>query len=179
MKASFLLALSLAVGPAQLQDEGVNRADYAPCGLNSFFLGCRLLEPPVRWEEAKELLGPLGTYGIHSFADIARAGEAAGLYPVGLMTNLDRLGDLPMPAIILVREPRRANNSLHLLVSCAGTRAAWSCSIRPCPLTRFLPKSSRRFGRGTSWSLLAKSRMPSAFVIRANAKVEAAPRGDD
>jgi hypothetical protein len=116
MKASLLLALLLGVGPGQLPDEAVNRADYAPCGLDSFFLVCRLLEVPVRWEEAKELLGTPGTDGTHSFADIARAGEAAGLYPVGLKTEVARLGDLPMPAIVHVRDPRRADNPPHLLV---------------------------------------------------------------
>src|SRR5947209_1869590 len=78
--------------------EVVEPSDYGPCGLNSFFLVCRLLDVPVEWDEAKTLLGPATEEGTHSFAQIARAAEAVGLYPVGLKADAARLGQLPMPA---------------------------------------------------------------------------------
>ena len=117
MTSSWVLLPLLALSPGQLRhDDVVNSADYAPCGLNSFYLVCRLLDAPVEWQRAKELLGDAGPDGMHSFQDIARAGEAVRLYPVGLKTEVARLADLPVPAIVHVRDPRRANNPPHLLV---------------------------------------------------------------
>ena len=114
------LVLSLclfAASPAQLPgDDVITPADYASCGQNSFFLICRLLDIPLQWDEAKDLLGPADADGTHSFQDLTQAAKAKGLHPVGLKTDLPRLSDLPMPAIVHVRDPRRNDQPPHLLV---------------------------------------------------------------
>ncbi|MFO0842731.1 MAG: cysteine peptidase family C39 domain-containing protein [Gemmataceae bacterium] len=107
----------LALGEATLADkEIVNPDDFDPCGLTSFFLSCRLMGIPLEWERAKELIGPTAEDGTHSFEDIARAARDVGLHPVGLHARLEALSDLPMPAIVHVRDPRRPGHPPHLLV---------------------------------------------------------------
>ncbi len=91
-------------------------ADYGPCGLTSLFLVCRLRDVPVDWEHVKNLLGPAGSDGTHSFADISRAATLLGLHPVGLRANRDVLSQLPTPAILQVWDPRFPDRPPHLLV---------------------------------------------------------------
>jgi hypothetical protein len=114
---SWMVVPLLALGPGQLyHDDVVKPSDYAPCGLNSFYLVCRMLDAPVDWPRAKELLGEADAAGMHSFQDIARAANAVGLHPVGLKAAATKLAGLPMPAIVHVRNSRRSGQPPHLLV---------------------------------------------------------------
>lgn len=113
---ALLLFAALAATAQLLEEETVQTSDYAPCGLNSFFLVCRLLDVPLQWDEARELLGSADSEGMHTFAQIARASDAVGLFPIGLQTNLKGLQQLPMPAILQVRDPSRARHPPHFLV---------------------------------------------------------------
>lgn len=117
MIPAFLLAscLSLAVGDTAVEDY-IHFDDYAPCGLNSFYLICRLLDVPVSYEEVKEKMGPAAEDGSHSFHDISRAGETLGLHPLGLKADFSSLSKLPLPAIVHVLDPRRPKQPHHLLV---------------------------------------------------------------
>jgi hypothetical protein len=119
-----LVTTILMVSGVQSTDlEIIDSANYGPCGLTSFFLVCRLRDVPVDWKTANALLGPPSQEGTHSFEEIARAAEQVGLYPIGVTTDAGHLGDLPMPAIVQVLDPRRANTPAHLVVLAAANSA--------------------------------------------------------
>lgn len=113
---SFMFSVML-LGPGQLPaEDAIKPADYAACGHTSFYLICRLLDVSMHWDEAKALIGPAAADGTHSFEDIARAGRAVGLHPVGLKTNTANLRKLQTPAIVQVRDYRRVDTPFHLVV---------------------------------------------------------------
>jgi hypothetical protein len=90
--------------------------DYAPCGVVSLYLACRIRAVPVTWEQLQSLVGPPGPDGSHSFEDLSRAAMQLGLHPIGLHTGREALNDLPMPAVIQVINPHRPDLPPHLLV---------------------------------------------------------------
>lgn len=98
------------------EEANVLLEDYAPCGLVSLYLICRMHKVPVAWDEMKELLGPAGPDGAHSFEQLSHAAAHLGLHPVGLRVNRAALHSLPMPAIVQVRSPDRPDLPSHLLV---------------------------------------------------------------
>lgn len=116
MTPAALLLSVLALGADPTPEPLAKRADYQSCGLNSFYTICRLLDVPVSLGESRQLLGPPGSDDGHSFDDLTRAGRAVGLHPLALRTDLARLRQLPMPAIVHVIDGRQAAPQFHLLV---------------------------------------------------------------
>lgn len=113
-----VLAICLAISMPQTDEiSAVKLSDYTiPCGLNSFYSICRLLDVSIEWESAKNLLGQTMPDGTHSFEQIANAANSLGLHPIGLKSSIERIYELPMPAIVHVRDLRRPNSPTHLLV---------------------------------------------------------------
>jgi hypothetical protein len=117
---ALLLALTFAQpaggpGPNPGGADAVLLDDYGPCGLTSLFLVCQIRQVPVEWERLKELVGSPNPDGSHSFEDLARAAAAVGMHPIGLQVDRAVLNELPMPAIVQVRDPRYPERP-HLLV---------------------------------------------------------------
>src|SRR5689334_17134288 len=104
MSPILLLANLICQAPSH---EAIRASDYSSCGLDSFYLICRLRHMQVDWDEAKRLLGPPDADGMHSFADIVRASSAIGLSSVPLQTDLAGLSRLSLPAIVQVIDRRQ------------------------------------------------------------------------
>ncbi len=121
MSTSFALVLAAAGVFAAANGEfspadAVLLDDYAACGPVSLFLVARMREIPATWPQVQELVGPSADDRTHSFLDLARAATALGLYPVALHCSWGQLRDLPMPAIIQVRDVNIPGDPPHLLV---------------------------------------------------------------
>jgi hypothetical protein len=112
-----LLAVTLVAGEGAPADKDVViLGDYAPCGIVSLYLIAKIREVPAEWEQVKTLVGPHGPDQTHSFADLSRAATQLGMHPVGLQVRREALKDLPLPAILQVRDSARPDESPHLLV---------------------------------------------------------------
>lgn len=98
------------------RDKAVVLEDYTPCGLTSLYLVCQLREVPVTWERVKDLVGAPGPGGDLSFADLAAAATRLGMHPVGIEAGRSTLDDMPMPAVVQVRDRRHPEEPSHFLV---------------------------------------------------------------
>jgi Peptidase C39 family/Protein of unknown function (DUF1573) len=114
---SILLAgVPLAEPTVPSTEEAINWDDYAPCGLVSLYLTCQMQDKAVSWEEVKKLVGPPRPDGELNFANLATAASQLGMHPVGLEVSRASLHNLPMPAIIQVRDPQYPDELPHFLV---------------------------------------------------------------
>jgi hypothetical protein len=146
---SALSLLLLLVQPGFPADEAAAKEphvfleDYAPCGVVSLYLVCRMREIPVTWEKLKELVGQPGPDGSHSFEQLSRAATQLGLHPVILHMNREGLSRIPMPLIAQVHNPYRPDLPPHLLVLLKAT--ADGVILLDAPFSpNFLPDSRFR-----------------------------------
>src|SRR6266849_3511872 len=95
--------------------------DYASCGQTSLYLVCLIQGMDVEWERVKNVVGPPDNNGYQTFEDLSKAAAQLGLHAVGLHTNRAGVTDLPMPAIIQVRDPQETHARAHLVVLLRST----------------------------------------------------------
>jgi hypothetical protein len=101
---------------ALLEDAAVTIQDYAPCGLVSLYLVCRLRDLPVTYQQIKDAAGPPRPDAIYSFDELSRLATRFGLRPVGLRVGYAELRQLPMPAIAQMVNHERPDLPPHFLV---------------------------------------------------------------
>jgi hypothetical protein len=111
-----ILIASLISLPGQANEETIDPQDYTSCAQTSLFLVCKLHDLPVEWSDVKQRFGPAAADGTHSFADIAKAAEAYGFFPVGLNTDRAGLKTLPLPAVIQLHDSRDPKSVPHFVV---------------------------------------------------------------
>jgi hypothetical protein len=141
----FLLLLAQPVLPAEEKSDRSNvlLEDYAPCGVVSLYLVCRMHDIAVTWEQLKELVGPADADNSHSFERLSQAAARLGLHPVGLQVNWEGLTKLPMPLIVQVNNPHRPDLPPHLLV--VLETASDGVTLIDAPFSpNFLPESRFR-----------------------------------
>jgi hypothetical protein len=104
---AFLLLLTppeaMASSPAPAAPNAKTPFDAPRCGQACFYLIAKLKGKPLAWEDVKRRLGDGGPTGIHSFDQLAKAGQEIGLYPRGVTTRAEELRGLPLPAIAVLR----------------------------------------------------------------------------
>lgn len=108
MKRPFVLVVVavLAAAPAARADTPPDLADYKSCGLTSFFVVCRAHGVVQTWDEARAKLGPSAEGGEHTFAELERAFQRAGLKTLAVKVTPEQVRSLPWPAVVHTRYGR-------------------------------------------------------------------------
>lgn len=96
MNAFLLTTWMLCANTFPAETNNVRIEDYAPCGVNSLYIICRIKNVPTDLESVKRLVGPVASDGTHSFADLTRAGQVLGLRTLGLNAESSALATLPI-----------------------------------------------------------------------------------
>ena len=102
--------------PAVAHEGAIQLDDYAPCGLTTLYLVCKIRGNSATWGEVKQAMGQPGPDGELNFAEMAGAAERVGLHPVALEAGRAAFDDLPMPAIVQVHDSRFPDELPHFLV---------------------------------------------------------------